>query len=90
MKTIIGIFAKMSSGKDTVAEYLIRKHGFKKISYSENMLRPIINSCEGRATRENYIHLGRTLKEFQPAILSYLAHGFIMNSEHIIIDISTI
>ena len=31
---IIGITGLISSGKDTAADYLIRFHGFKKLSYA--------------------------------------------------------
>lgn len=81
MKTVIGLFAKMGAGKDTVADYLVKNYGFKKISYSEDLLKPIIVSCNAELKRENFISVGRALKELQPAVLSYLAHGFILKSK---------
>ena len=32
---ILGITGLIGSGKDTIADYLIRFHGFKKLSYAE-------------------------------------------------------
>jgi len=81
MKQIVGIFAEMGAGKDTAADYLIKKYGFKKISYSENLLKPLMSSVNAELKRENFINLGKAMKSLQPAVLSYLAYGFILKSK---------
>jgi hypothetical protein len=34
---IVGITGLISSGKDTIAEYLITQHGFKKLSFAASL-----------------------------------------------------
>ena len=66
----------MCSGKDTVAEIFIKK-GYKKISISEDILKPILSRLKLKPDRLNYIKLGRALKEFKPETLAFLTHGLI-------------
>lgn len=74
MKTIIGIYGRICSGKDTVAEYLEKK-GFEKISLSENILKPILIKQGLEVERENYLRLGNALRDFKKDALNYLATG---------------
>lgn len=74
MNTVVGLFGMMCSGKDTVAE-ILEKHGFIKISLSEDVLRPILLKLRLKPDRLNYIKLGKALKEFKPDALAFLCHG---------------
>lgn len=59
---IIGLTGSYCSGKDTVADYIVKKHGFEHYSLSD-----IIRECmkeEGiETTRENLIVFGTNLRE---------------------------
>ena len=55
---IIGICGLIGSGKDTIADYLIRKHNFQKISFADKlkdsvsvMLTGIVNCLTAKPTK---------------------------------------
>jgi dCMP deaminase len=58
---IIGLTGMFASGKDSVAEYLMKK-GFKHISLSD-MLRDELNKRKVEITRDNLIAIGNELRE---------------------------
>ena len=65
----------MYSGKDTAADYIVSKYGFKKFSYSTDVLEPMISLCQGEQTREVFITLGASLdKLFGTFCLDSLLH----------------
>jgi dephospho-CoA kinase len=71
----IGLCGAMYSGKDTIADYIVFKYGFKKFSYSADVLKPIISLCQGNETRDVYIRLGVSLdKVFGEYCLDSLLH----------------
>jgi dephospho-CoA kinase len=74
MNKIIGLFGMMCSGKDTVAD-LLYKRGYTKISISEDVLKPVLNSLRVKPNRLNYIKLGKSLKNFKKESLAFLAHA---------------
>ncbi len=80
MNIVVGLFGMMCSGKDTVAG-IFEEHGFKKISLSEDILRPILTKLKLKPTRMNYIKLGRALKEFRPDALAFLCHGLMKEGD---------
>ena len=74
LNKIIGIYGMMCSGKDTVSR-IFEEQGYKKISISEEVLKPVLNSLKLKPDRLNYIKLGKSLKQFKPDALAFLAHG---------------
>ena len=80
MNTIIGLFGMMCSGKDTVADYL-SSLGYRKLSMSEDVLKPILLRLKLKPDRVNYIKLGKVLKEFKKDILAFMIHGLINKGE---------
>lgn len=59
---IIGITGSYCSGKDTVAEYLVKKHNFIHYSLSD-ILREELKRKDKKLTRDNLIKIGNTLRE---------------------------
>lgn len=57
------------SGKDTVADYLIEKHGFKKYALSDGIYEIAYRyygvSRDTRPSRELLIHIGESLREWE-------------------------
>src|SRR5687768_3384285 len=52
---IIGITGRAGSGKDTVADYLVERHGFVKIAFADpikQMLRQLGVDCTDRSSKE--------------------------------------
>jgi hypothetical protein len=53
MTTVIALSGWARAGKDTIADYLVEKHGFKKVSFATPMrealyrLNPIVTTIEG-------------------------------------------
>jgi dephospho-CoA kinase len=77
----IGLCGEMYSGKDTAADYIVSKYGFRKFSYSTDVLKPIISLSQGKETREVYITLGTSLdKVFGNFCLDSLLHRRIRQS----------
>ncbi|MFA5405979.1 MAG: AAA family ATPase [Candidatus Nanoarchaeia archaeon] len=76
MNIVIGLYGMMCSGKDTVADYLVEK-GYRKISISEDILKPVLRTMKLKPDRMNYIKLGKSLKNFREDTLAFLVHGLI-------------
>ncbi len=60
-KIIIGLVGEIASGKDTVAEYLKKKHQSETVSFSQP-LRDILDRLHLPQTRENMANLGIDLR----------------------------
>jgi len=58
---IIGLTGSYCSGKDTVAEYLVNKHGFGHYSLSD-VIRELMKEAGVETTRENLIAFGTKLR----------------------------
>ncbi|MDR2426641.1 MAG: dephospho-CoA kinase [Endomicrobium sp.] len=58
---IIGLTGSYCSGKDTVADYIVQKHGFGHYSLSE-IIREIMKDENIESTRENLIVFGTNLR----------------------------
>ncbi|OEG70542.1 hypothetical protein ATZ36_00720 [Candidatus Endomicrobiellum trichonymphae] len=59
---IIGLTGACCSGKDTIAEYISKKHGYKHYSLSD-ILREIMKEKGIELTRENLVAFGTELRE---------------------------
>ncbi|MDR2427358.1 MAG: AAA family ATPase [Endomicrobium sp.] len=59
---IIGLTGSYCSGKDTVADYISQKHGYKHFSLSD-VIREIMKEAGLEPTRENLITFGTNLRE---------------------------
>jgi len=58
---IIGLTGSYCSGKDTVAEYLVKKHGFGHYSLSD-VIRELMSEAGVETSRENLIAFGTKLR----------------------------
>ena len=70
----------MYSGKDTIAA-ILEKQGYKKVSISEGVLRPILVKMRLVPDRLNFIKLGNSLRTFKPDALAFLVHSLINKGE---------
>ncbi len=61
-KIILGLVGEIASGKDTVADYLAKKHGAQTISFSQP-LRDILNILYQPVSRINLSDLGKNLRQ---------------------------
>lgn len=69
-KIVLGLVGKFCSGKGTVAEYLVQKHGFKSASFSDRIREEILRRGM-EITRENLqVVAGEMRQEFGPAVLA--------------------
>lgn len=69
-KIVLGLVGKFCSGKGSVAEYLVKKHGFKAASFSDRIREEILNRGQ-EITRENLQIVGGQMRqEFGPAVLA--------------------
>ncbi|MDR0956491.1 MAG: AAA family ATPase [Endomicrobium sp.] len=59
---IIGLTGSYCSGKDTIAEYIVRKHEYKHFSLSD-VIREIMKEKNIEPTRKNLIKFGTKLRE---------------------------
>jgi len=81
---IIGITGKIGSGKDTIADILIKK-GFKHISLSD-ILREDLKRQKKAVTRDNLIKIGSKLRqELGGAILAERAYALIPKNSNVVI-----
>ena len=77
---IIGLSGKISSGKSTVADFLVTKYGFKILS-TRKLLTSILNSKNLEANRKNLQQMGKDLVSvigaggFIAIMLEYLPSG---------------
>lgn len=69
-KIVVGLAGQIASGKDTVAEYIVKKYGGVSLSFSQP-LRDILNRTFQPIDRANLVWLGQTLVDrFGTDILS--------------------
>jgi len=54
---IIGLTGKRGTGKDTVADYLVRRYGYKKLDFTKDVLAPVLRKAGKPVTRDNLIEL---------------------------------
>jgi dCMP deaminase len=62
MKMIIGLTGSYCSGKDTIAEYIVKKHRYRHFSLSD-VIREIMKEKNIEITRENLIEFGTKLRK---------------------------
>lgn len=62
---ILGLTGKRGSGKDTVAEYLHDKCGFHVLTYTDDVLGPLLKKQGKEVERNNLIDLALKLREEQ-------------------------
>lgn len=80
-KIIIGMAGQMSSGKDTIANYIVEKYGGVSLSFSQP-LRDILNRAFLPIDRSNLVWLGQTLVDrFGSDILSKIISKEIEKSD---------
>ncbi|MCD6591043.1 MAG: AAA family ATPase [Candidatus Aenigmarchaeota archaeon] len=60
---ILGITGKRGAGKDTVADYLKKRYGFRVLNYTEHVLSPILRERNKKITRSNLINLALDLRK---------------------------
>jgi len=60
---VLGITGRRGSGKDTVANYLSKKYGFRVLTFTDDVLAPMLKSMGKKVTRENLIELGMDMRE---------------------------
>jgi dephospho-CoA kinase len=60
---VLGITGRRGSGKDTVANYLSKKHGFRVLTFTDDVLAPMLKSMGKKITRENLIELGMDMRK---------------------------
>ena len=69
---VIGITGKRGSGKDTAANHL-KKHGFRVLTFTNDVLAPLLKVQGKEISRDNLIELGVDLREkFGPAAMAKL------------------
>ena len=59
---VLGITGKRGSGKDTMAEYLKATYGFRVLTYTDDVLAPILKAKGREVTRENLISLALEMR----------------------------
>jgi dephospho-CoA kinase len=59
---VLGITGKRGCGKDTMAEYLRLKYGFRVLTYTNDVLSPLLSRMGKEITRENLISLALDLR----------------------------
>lgn len=60
---VLGITGTRGAGKDTVANYLKRKYGFRVLTYTKDVLGPILKKRGKQIARENLIRLALKLRK---------------------------
>ncbi|RLI99576.1 MAG: hypothetical protein DRP03_03160 [Candidatus Aenigmatarchaeota archaeon] len=60
---ILGITGRRGAGKDTIADYLAKKYGFKVMVYTDDVLAPILKRQGKEISRENLIRLAMSLRK---------------------------
>jgi len=60
---VLGITGKRGSGKDTIAHYLSKKYGFRVLTFTDDVLGPMLKSMDKKVTRENLIELGMDMRK---------------------------
>jgi dephospho-CoA kinase len=59
---VLGLTGLRSSGKDTVAQYLSKKYGFKTFVFTDHVLAPILRQRGMPITRENLVNLAMEMR----------------------------
>ena len=59
---VLGLTGKRGSGKDTMAEYLRKKYGFRVMTYTNDVLSPLLMQMKKDITRENLIDLALEMR----------------------------
>lgn len=59
---VLGLTGKRGCGKDTMAEYLKAKYGFHILTYTNDVLSPLLKEMGKEVTRENLIDLALDLR----------------------------
>jgi dephospho-CoA kinase len=59
---VLGLTGKRGSGKDTMAEHLKSKYGFRVLTYTNDVLSPLLKEIGKEVTRENLISLALDLR----------------------------
>lgn len=59
---VLGLTGKRGSGKDTMADYLKAEYGFEVLTYTNDVLAPILKKDGKDVTRENLITLALALR----------------------------
>lgn len=80
-KLVIGLMGTIASGKGTVAEYLVEKHGFKHIVMG-NLVRTIARKLRIKPTRENLHNLQAKYRAKDPAYFIKKVIEKISSSKH--------
>ena len=60
---VLGLTGKRGSGKDTVANYLKEKYGFNVLTYTKDVLGPILKKHGKKIERNNLIDLALELRK---------------------------
>jgi dephospho-CoA kinase len=60
---VLGITGKRGSGKDTVAEYLRKRYGFRVLTYTNHVLAPILEKERKAVTRKNLMNLALEMRK---------------------------
>jgi dephospho-CoA kinase len=60
---VLGITGRRGSGKDTAANYLSEKYGFRVLTFTDDVLAPMLKSMGREVTRENLIVLGMDMRK---------------------------
>ncbi|NIO19312.1 MAG: hypothetical protein GTN76_00835 [Candidatus Aenigmarchaeota archaeon] len=60
---VLGITGRRGAGKDTAAEYFSKKYGFRVLTFTDDVLAPMLRSMGKKVTRENLIDLGMDMRE---------------------------
>lgn len=68
---VLGLTGKRGCGKDTMASHLKSRYGFRVLTYTNDVLAPILKAKGKEVTRENLINLALELrKEYGKEILT--------------------
>jgi dephospho-CoA kinase len=59
---VLGLTGKRGAGKDTAAKYLKSKYGFRILTYTDDVLAPLLKKLGKKVTRENLIRLALQLR----------------------------
>jgi len=60
---VFGITGRRGAGKDTTAEYLSKRYGFRVLTFTDNVLAPMLKSMGKEVTRENLINLAMDMRK---------------------------
>lgn len=60
---VLGITGKRGSGKDAMAEYFSKKYGFRVLTFTDDVLAPMLKSMSKKVTRDNLIELGMDMRK---------------------------